>query len=170
MRCRRAALDIGWDLVRDEAEFSHEILCLYDYDKGRVYGCDEQIGYFSGDLRMDRAYDVALRASAMCMSKYRDRCEPYAAESSEYVKDAGMMRALSSCTSPAALVHAADDAYDAYKSYAVTEEATVRSVGVAEKLVGLPPHASLSGCIDLQPMLNLITSLAGEKVCAIDAT
>ena len=54
----RAAFDIDWDSVREEVEFGHEVFCLYDYATGRVYGCDEQVGYVSGDRRTYRVYDV----------------------------------------------------------------------------------------------------------------
>ena len=45
----RAACYIDWDAVREETEYGHEVFCLYDYDTGRAYGCDERVGYVSGD-------------------------------------------------------------------------------------------------------------------------
>ena len=50
----RAALNIDWDNATAEAEHAHEVFFLYDYDTGRVYGCDEQIRYVS--VRDHRTY------------------------------------------------------------------------------------------------------------------
>ena len=160
----RAAFDIDWEAVRDEAEYGHEIFCLYDYETGRVYGCDEQVGFVSGDRRTYRAYDVRLRASAMSMEQYREHCEFYAANSPVYVKDAWMMRASSPRPSPPAQVEAPDDAHEAYDSYAVTDEPSLPGVTVREESGDVAPRASLSGGLDLQPLLDRITSLAGENV------
>ena len=58
-------VDMDWDAAAAEAEYGHEVFCLYDYDTGRVYGCDEQIGYVSvRDNRTYRGYEVCLRALA----------------------------------------------------------------------------------------------------------
>ena len=90
MKCAvdRAALDIDWDSVREEAEYGHELFCLYDYETGRVYGCDDQAGYVFGDHRTYREYDVSCRASAMSMEHNRKHCVLYACGSPVYVKDA----------------------------------------------------------------------------------
>ena len=57
----RAAFDIEWDAATADAEYRHKIFCLYDYDTGRVYGCDEQVGYVSVcDLRTYRWVKYAL--------------------------------------------------------------------------------------------------------------
>ena len=60
------AFDIDWSSMREEeAQFDHYVFCLYDYEAGRVYGCDEHIGWVSGDRRTYRAYGVRLRASSV---------------------------------------------------------------------------------------------------------
>ena len=122
---------------------------MYDYKTDRVYGCDEQIGYVSGDRRTNLAYDVRLRASTMSMSQTRDHSVLYGAGSSVYGKDAWMMPASSPHASLAASVNAEDDVQDAYELYAVTEEPTVPGVAIAEECDDISPPASLLGGIDL---------------------
>ena len=61
-----ATLEIDWDAAIAEAEYRHKVFCLYNYDAGRAYGCNEQVEYVSvRDSRSYRWYDMCLRASAM---------------------------------------------------------------------------------------------------------
>ena len=60
--------------------------------------------------------------------------------------------------------YVADDAYEAYDSYAVTEEPTVPGVTVTEGHGNVAPRASSSAQLDLQPFLDRVTNLACEKV------
>ena len=63
----RAAFDIDCDGVRGEAEYIYELFCLYEYETGRLYRCDDQAGGYvsSGDCRTYRAFDERLQPSAM---------------------------------------------------------------------------------------------------------
>ena len=40
----RAAFDVDWDAITDEAEHEQKLFYLYDYATGRLYDCDEQVG------------------------------------------------------------------------------------------------------------------------------
>ena len=39
MKCSvgRSTFEVDWDGVQDEAEYEHELFCMYDYDTVRVY-------------------------------------------------------------------------------------------------------------------------------------
>ena len=85
---RRAAFGIDGDTAIAEAEYKHEVFCLYDYDISRVYGYDEQIGYVSvHDRRTYRGYEECLRAFAMTLDQYRTHYALYSERSPIYVKD-----------------------------------------------------------------------------------
>ena len=90
-----ATFDIDWDSPSSEVEYKHEAFCLYDYDMGRVYRYDEQVGYVSlCHLRTYRGYNVRLRASAMSLEQYHAHCSLYSERSPTYLKDSRMF-----CTS-----------------------------------------------------------------------
>ena len=75
-----------------------------------------------------------------------------------------MMRAVSPRPSPAARVHAADDAHDAYNFNNATEEPTVPGITATEERGDVALRASSSGSLDLQNLMDRITSLTGENV------
>ena len=43
----RSAPKIDRDAIADEADQQQELFCLYDYESGCIYTCEEQIGYAS---------------------------------------------------------------------------------------------------------------------------
>ena len=43
----RAEFGIDWEAAAAEPEYTQEVFSLYDYDTGRVYESEEQVGYVS---------------------------------------------------------------------------------------------------------------------------
>ena len=80
------------------------------------------------------------------------------------MEHAWWMRSSSPPPFPLTRVHTPDDPHEAYESCAVTDELIVPGVTVREERGYGAPRASLSGGLDLQPLLDHIANLAGENV------
>ena len=90
-------------------------VCTTMQPAGRVYGCDEQIGYVSvRDRRTYGGFNVRLRSSAMSLDQYRAQCALYADKSPVYVKDSSIFSASSPRPAPAQIVHVDDDVHGTY--------------------------------------------------------
>ena len=163
----RAAFDIYWDGMRYEAEYEHELFFLYEYDSGRVYPCDAQVGYVSlEDRQTHSAFDVLLQLSAMSLEQYRAHSVLFAEHSPLYVREAWMHRASSPRPAPPPQVAVDEGAHEAYDSYAMDEDPSVPTATGDDNRDGIPPRASASSGIDLKPPFDRITTLAGENVAA----
>ena len=114
--------------------------------------------------RAYRGYKVRLRASAMTLELYLAHCNLYSERSTMYVKDSWMFRALSPRASSQMAEPEDDYAYDAYDSYAVSDDPSVSVVVVPQVGDGNVHRGSSSSDLDVQLLLDRITSLADENM------
>ena len=74
-----------------------------------------------------------------------------------------MYRASSPRAAPELIVHAGDEEHGAYDTYAVSDELCVPMLAAYEGHEDRAVHPSTSSGLAVQPLLDRITSLAGEK-------